>query len=140
MDMGDFFMKKISFSGSKGLLFNYIFKAIILSFTSLFTLTAAFSFLSLKLDIDEKYFQYISIAILSISSIIVSYFSVSSFKNNGFVVGIISVLPLVIYSLINMIICENNIVVFLIKLALVLILAAVCANFSIKRRKKIRVK
>lgn len=133
-------MHKITFSGSKGLLLNYIVRVILLTVISIGALSSAFSYISLKIDLDEKYFQYISVLVVSLSSIIISYFSVKPFKNNGLAMGAISVLPLIIYSLVNLICCNNSIVFFAVKLLLMLILGAVFGSYSIKKRKKIRVK
>ena len=64
----------------------------------------------------------------------------SAFSNNGTVLGIISIIPLCFYSLINTIIYTNNWLVFAVKFALMIILSAFFGNLSIKKRKKIRVK
>lgn len=133
-------MHKITFSSSKGLLLNYFVRIILFSVISVGVFSAVFSYISLKIDLDEQYFQYISVFIVSLSSIIISYFSVKPFKNNGLAVGIISVIPLIIYSLVNLICCNNSIAFFAVKLLLMLILGAVFGSYSTKKRKKIRVK
>lgn len=133
-------MRKISVSSSKGLLLNYSVRIIILSLVSILSTTAIFSLVSLKLDLSENYFKYISIICVSLSSIIVSYFSVKPFKNNGFILGLISTLPIIIYSLVNVLIFKGNIVFFLIKLLITLLLGGLFGYYSIKKSKKIRVK
>lgn len=140
MDTGDFFMSKISFSGSKNLLFNFLIRSLLLSALTTLAFSALFSIVGLKIDLDEKYLEYISVIITSFSSIIISYFSVKPFKNNGFAVGMISVSPLIIYSLINLIVCKNSVVFFLIKIVVMLILGGIFGAYSTKHRKKIRVK
>ncbi len=133
-------MRKISVSSSKGLLLNYSIRIIILSLVSILATTAIFSFISLKLDLNESYFKYISIICVSLSSIIVSYFSVKPFKNNGFVLGLISTIPMIVYSLINLLVFKGNIVFFLIKLFITFLLGGLIGYYSIKKSKKIRVK
>lgn len=133
-------MHKISFAGSKGLFINYIFKVMLLSTISVIGLSALFSAIALKIDLDEKYFEYISVVITTISSALVSYISVKSFKNNGFIIGALSVMPIIIYSFINFLICKNSLVIFLIKLLISVILGGISGYFSIKKGKKIRVK
>lgn len=133
-------MRKISVSSSKGLLLNFIMRVILLSSITVIGLTAIFSLLAFKLDLKEDYFKYISLICISISSIIISYFSVKPFKNNGFIVGIISVIPVIIYSLVNLIVFKNDIVFFLIKVVAVLLLGGLFGYLSIKNTKKIRIK
>lgn len=140
MDMGDFFMRKISISSSKGLLLNYIIRIIITSIISIFAMCAIFSFLALKLDLNEEYFKYLSLISVLISSVIISYFSVKPFKNNGAVLGIISIAPLLIYSLINYFICSNDLIFLVIKIVLSLAISALFGYYSIKKSKKIRIK
>lgn len=133
-------MRKISISSSKGLLLNFFTRVILLSSISIFSLNALFSLFALKLDLSEDYFKYLSLISITISSIIISYFSVKPFKNNGFIVGMISVAPLIIYSLINYITFKNDIVFFLIKIVVSLILGGLFGYYSIKKNKKIRIK
>lgn len=133
-------MRKISFINSKGLFVNFLIKIILLSLFSVAVLSALFSFIALKIDLDVQYFPYISIIIIGISSAIISFFSVKSFKNNGLVIGILSVLPLIIYSFVNYLIYKNNISYFFIKLVIAIVLGGVFGCFSIRKTKKIRVK
>lgn len=132
--------KKVNMIGSKSVFIKYVIKIILLSVISIVILSSLLSLILLKLDLSLDLAVYISIIITAGASIIISYFSVSSFSNNGAVLGIISVLPLCFYSLINTIMYNDNWLVFSAKLALMIILSAVFGNFSIKKRKKIRVK
>ena len=132
--------KKVNMIGSKSVFIKYIIKILLLSVISIVVLSSLLSMILLKLDLSLDFAAYISIIIVAIASIIISYYSVSSFSNNGAVLGIISVLPLCFYSLINTIIYTNNWLILAVKFALMIILSAFFGNFSIKKRKKIRVK
>lgn len=132
--------KKVKMIGSKSVFIKYIVKIILLSVISVVLISSLFSLIFLKLDVSIEYAAYISILIVGISAIIISYFSVSSFSNNGAVLGIFSLFPLCIYSLINTVIYSENWLILAVKIALMIVLGAFFGNFSIKKRKKIRVK
>ncbi|MCI9111524.1 MAG: TIGR04086 family membrane protein [Eubacterium sp.] len=133
-------MKKISSSGATGLLIKFIIKAVILTAISVMFFSWLFSFIIFKLDLDIKYLEYASYAVNILSSVIISYISVKSFKNNGFVMGMLSAVPLIIFSFINLIVNGNNIVHFLVKLLAVLLISGVFGYLSAKKSKKIKVK
>ena len=133
-------MKKISSSGATGLLIKFIIKAVILTAISVMFFSWLFSFIIFKLDLDIKYLEYASYAVNILSSVIISYISVKSFKNNGFVMGMLSAVPLIIFSFINLIVNGNNIVHFLVKLLAVLLISGVLGYLSAKKSKKIKVK
>ena len=133
-------MKKISSSGATGLLIKFIIKAVILTAISVMFFSWLFSFIIFKLDLDIKYLEYASYAVNLLSSLIISYISVKSFKNNGFVMGMLSAVPLIIFSFINLIVNGNNIVHFLVKLLAVLLISGVFGYLSAKKSKKIKVK
>lgn len=133
-------MKKISSSKANGLFVKFILKSVILSALMVFLLSVIISFVFYKLDFDLKYLEYASYAVNAFSAIFVSFFCVKSFKNNGFIMGMLSSLPIIIYSFINMIVNGNNIVHFLIKLAVVLILSGIFGYLSTKKQKKYKVK
>ncbi len=133
-------MKKISSSGATGLLIKFIIKAVILTAISVMFFSWLVLFFIFKLDLDIKYLEYASYAVNILSSVIISYISVKSFKNNGFVMGMLSAVPLIIFSFINLIVNGNNIVHFLVKLLAVLLISGVFGYLSAKKSKKIKVK
>lgn len=133
-------MKKISSSGANGLIIKFTVKAVILTLISVMLFSLIFSFIVNKLDLDLKYLEYFSYAVNIFSAIIVSYISVKGFKNNGFIMGMLSSLPLVIYSLINLLVNGSNIIHFLIKLVAVLIVSGIFGFLSTKKTKKYKVK
>lgn len=131
---------KINMIGGKGVFIKYIVKVLLLSVVTVLIFSALSALIILKMDFSLDYSKYFSIAIVSFASIIISYFSVSSFSNNGTVLGIISVLPLCIYSVINNIVHTNDWIILMIKLLLMIILGAFFGYYSIKNKKKIRVR
>lgn len=133
-------MKKISSSSANGLLIKFVLKSVLLTVISVLFFSLIFAFAVNKLDLDLKYLEYFSYAVNSFSAIIVSYISVKSFKNNGFVMGMLSALPLIIYSLINLLVNGNNVIHFLIKIAVVLLISGIFGFLSTKKTKKYKVK
>lgn len=131
---------KINMIGGKGVFIKYTVKVLLLSVVTVLIFSALSALIILKMDFSLDYSKYFSIAIVSFASIIISYFSVSSFSNNGTVLGIISVLPLCIYTLINSIVNTNDWIILMIKLLLMIILGAFFGYYSIKNKKKIRVR
>lgn len=133
-------MKKIKSSLDNKLLISFIFKAILLSAVFCTALSALISFVIYKLDISFESAEYISIGIIIISAALNAYFCSASFKNSGFLVGVISSLPLIIFSLINLIFNHNTLWLFFVKAALVIIISGLSGMYSVKKSKKIRVK
>lgn len=133
-------MKKIKSSLDNKLLISFIFKALLLSAVFCSALSALISFVIYKLDISFESAEYISIGIIVISAALTAYFCSASFKNSGFLVGVISSLPLIIFSLINLIFNHNTLWLFFVKVALVIIISGLSGMYSVKKSKKIRVK
>ncbi len=133
-------MKKISSSSANGLLIKFILKSVFLTLISVLLFSLLFSFAVSKLDLDLKYLIYFSYAVNAFAAVIISYLSVKSFKNNGFVMGLLSAVPLIIYSLINLIVNGNNIVHFFIKIGVVLLISGIFGLLSTKKTKKYKVK
>lgn len=131
---------KVNMIGSKSVFIKYLIKILLFSTASVLIFSSLLAFLLLKLDLSLDFIKYISVIIIAAAAFITSYFSVSSFSNNGAVLGIISSIPMIIYSLINTIIYSNDWVILIIKIALIILLSALSGNYSIKKRKKIRVK
>ena len=133
-------MKKIKTSFDRNLFINYFLRIIIVSGICVILLSLISSFAVYKLDADIVYLQYISIIEALITASLTSYFSVKPFKNNGFVLGAISSLPLIIYSLVNLLVNHSNAVIFIVKLSLAIIAGGFFGMYSVKNNKKIRIK
>lgn len=133
-------MKKIKSSLNSKLLISFIIKSVLLSAVFCALLSALFSFAVYKLDISFECVEYMSVAVIVISAAFNSYICSSSFKNSGFLVGVISSLPLILFSLVNMIFNHNTLWLFFVKAALVIVVSGLAGMYSVKKSKKIRVK
>lgn len=133
-------MKKIKTSFDRNLFINYFLRIILSSLICIILLSLISSFAIYKLDADIMYLQYISIVEVLITSSLTGYISVKPFKNNGFVLGAISSLPLIIYSLVNLLVNHSNAVIFIVKIALAIIAGGFFGMYSVKNNKKIRIK
>ena len=133
-------MKKIKTSFDRNLFINYFLRIILSSAICIILLSLISSFAIYKLDADIMFLQYISIVEVLITSSLTGYISVKPFKNNGFVLGVISSLPLIIYSLVNLLVNHSNAVIFIVKVALAIIAGGFFGMYSVKNNKKIRIK
>lgn len=129
-------MPKITTNNAGGLLVKYAVKIIVSTLLSILILSAACSFTVLKFDIDLTSLQYIGTVICIISSLIISFVSLAGFKNNYLVLSMISVLPLLIYTIVNFCINKTDTVFIIIKIAGIIISAF--AVSIIKSSKKSR--
>lgn len=127
-------MPKISATNSKNLFLTYFIKIILSSVLSVLILNAVSSVIVLKLDISLSVAEYIGVAIVLITSIIVSFVSTTGFKNNYLLMSVISVSPLAIFTFINFLINNSNSSCFIIKLLGIFICTAIVA--LIKSAKK----
>ncbi len=133
-------MPKITSINSKGPLIRFFLKSVILTVFSVAVTSMLLSLLVYKVDLDIRSLEYLSYVSVCISSLFISYFSVKPLKNNGFVMGMLSSLPLVIYSFVNLISHGNNIIHYLIKLLLILVISGIFGYISASKSKKFKVK
>lgn len=128
-------MPKISATGSKNILVGYLIKILVSTISSVGILTAISSVVILKLDLDLEYCKYISVGITIISSIIISYVSISGFKNNFLMMSLISVILLALFIFINFLINETGALYLIVKLIGVFVSATIVSLFkSTKKR------
>ncbi len=129
-------MKK---SNTNSLITSYIIKILISTLSSLFATVSISSYVVLKLDLDLKYCNTISIICACICSFVISFVSTFSFKNNGLLMGLMSICPLILYSFFTFLFGNNTIVLFLIKLVLCIIISAITGYISTNKNKRIKV-
>lgn len=132
-------MRKTNIKTNK-LLLSYVIKSVVLSILSILLFSFITSEIVYKLDLSLNNLNVITIVICALSSLIVSYFSLGGIKNNGLLMGVISEIPLIFYSLINMIFSENSFIYFLIKTIIMLLIGAFIGTIRTKKNSKIRVK
>lgn len=133
-------MKKIKSSIDRKLLTAFIAKMLLLGAGFTVILSAVISFAVYKLDLDSSMLNYFSIAVNVLSAFGVAFFCAKPFKNNGFLIGVVSCFPIIIFSTVNLIVNGSNIGVFFIKLIACVAAAGLSGVYSVKKSKKIRVK
>lgn len=129
-------MPKINVGNSKSLLVKYVVRIVLGTVMSIFVLTAAISYLVLKLDIDLNVLKYVGIAVCIVSAVIISFISTSGFKNNFLALSAISVMPLIAFCVING--CVNKSSALLILIKVVGIIAAAFVVSIIRSGRKAR--
>lgn len=129
-------MPKINSSNMNGLLIKYALKIILSSVLSVLLLNTLCSFAVLKFDLNLEVLRYAGAAICIISAFIISFISISGFKNNYLVLSMISVLPLMIYTIINFCFNKSDAVFIIIKIAGIIIAAFIVS--LVKSGKKSR--
>lgn len=130
-------MPKITSSNTKNLFISYLLKIILSSVVTVFLFSSLFSFITLKLDLDLKVLEYFAVAICSISAIIISYISISGFKNNFLILSVISVMPLSIFSIINFCVNGQGSFAFeIVKIAVIFVFAMCVAIFKSSRKQR----
>ncbi|MBE6719649.1 MAG: DUF3792 family protein [Ruminococcaceae bacterium] len=132
-------MKKTDF-GKNNVLLKYILKVIFSAIISLLLLSYVFSKLAYALDLDTKYNIYLTIIISVITAAITSFISVIGIKNNGALLGAFAQIPLILYSLLNVIFNENEFIFFCIKSVLVILTGLVIGYLTSEKSKKLRIK
>ena len=133
-------MKKFSSSGTDKLLIRYVIKVLLSTVLSILLFSFLFSEIVYKLDLDLDLNRIFSIFIICFCSATISYISVRSIKNNGALMGVISQIPLIFYSIINLIFYDNSFLLFLIKIVLILLIGALFGIFATKKSNKFKVK
>lgn len=129
-------MPKISSFNLNNLFIKYAIKIAVSTVASIVILNSVISLILLKLDIDLSACKYCGIIVCTISAFVISYFSVGGFKNNLMPLAMVSVLPLIIFTLINHFVNNGEAVILLIKLALIVVSAFLSSVFSLRRKKR----
>ncbi len=127
-------MPKINVGNSKSLLVKYVVRIVLATALSIFVLTAAISYIVLKLDIDLSVLKYVGIAVCIVSAVIISFISTSSFKNNYLALSAISVLPLIAFCVINGCVNKSSALLILIKVVGIIAAAFVVSIIRSGRR------
>jgi len=133
-------MKKFSSSSANRLLIKFAVKSIVLSIVSIVLFSLLFSEITYKLDLSLEANNLFSVFIVFLCSVCISYFSVLSLKNSGAIMGMLSCLPIVLFTVINMIINQNNPVLFVIKFAIILLTGALFGILATRKSAKFKVK
>lgn len=133
-------MKKFTVIKADRLLLWYAIRSLLLSLFCIVVFSLITGEIMLKTDIQLESSKYLSVVICAISAFIVAFCSCKGFKSRGGVLGIISVLPIILYSLFNLMFKNNILIFFLIKLLLVIVIGAIAGNMRIRSNRKFKVK
>lgn len=133
-------MQKNDFGTSNNLLLKYILKVVITTILAILLFTYFFSKISYMLDLDMKYNSILSVIICALCAAITSYVAVYGIKNNGLLLGAVAQVPLLFYSLLNVIFNENTLVLFLIKAFIVICVGMLMGLLANKKSSKLRLR
>ncbi|MDD6355647.1 MAG: TIGR04086 family membrane protein [Oscillospiraceae bacterium] len=133
-------MKKYATKSTNKIIFLFILKSLLCSFISLLLLSLLAAKIMLTLDIDSEYFSAVSVIICVISSIVVSLICNVGEKSRGVLLGIISTVPIIIFSLFNLVFYDNTFVLFLVKFILIILSGGLLGFFCSKCNRKVKIK
>ncbi len=129
-------MKK---SSTEKIVVKYILKVVISTVVSLLLYSFIISYLIFKADLSVQTAKILTIIVFGLSAFTVSLISVYGQKNNGVLTGILSQIPLIVYSLFNTVFNDNSWLLFLIKVVLSLLISALVGYVITVKGKRIRV-
>lgn len=132
-------MKKITSEKSNKLLLKFILKSVLSTVVSLIAFVYLFTMIVYKLDLNLENAQIFSIIICALCAVSISLISVTGLKNNGLVMGMLSVVPLLFYSLVNLVFNDTNLIFFIIKAVIILLVSGLTGFLMVRRSKKFKV-
>lgn len=128
-------MPKISSFNANKVIVKFVVKSFLISVFSVAFMSAIFSLAVLKFDLDLAYCKYGGYIICTVSSFIVPYICLKPFKNNISILSLISIIPLVLFSLANYIFFNKQFVQLFISLAIIIAVSFVTGVMSAGKRR-----
>ena len=98
------------------LIISIILRVLLSTVFSVLIFSIILSLIVSKFDLPLELTDYLTVIITSLSAVTISFISTIGIKNNGLMIGLISQIPLIIYSLANAIIFDNPVLIFIVKL------------------------
>lgn len=132
-------MNKISTNKTDNLILKFCIKVVISSVVSILFFSYIAGKIVFSLDLDLEMSKYFSVAICVLCASVISFVSVYGFKNNGLLLGFISQVPLLFYSLVNLIFNNNYILFFVIKTVLIILFGMLVGELTVRKSRKIKV-
>lgn len=129
-------MKKNS---SNSVLIKFVIKAVITTVISLMLFSYISSLIIYKLDLSLDLAKIISVIIVAFTSAVIAFVSVYGLKNNGVLMGIISQLPLILYSLFNVLFNGTGWLLFTIKLIIILLVSSLVGYIVARKGKRYKI-
>lgn len=133
-------MKKFSTKSTNRVIVLFILKDVIVTISAICLLSFISGEIIYKLDLSLENVKLMSLFICAISAFAVSILSTTGLKNSVLVFGILSEIPLIFYTLINVIFNDSDITYFFIKLPLIILIGAFGGILSSRRSKSFKVK
>ena len=133
-------MKKISTKSSNNILLKFILKVIFSTVLCLIFLSYVTSKIVYVLDLNTNIDLTLTLLICAITSAVTAAVSVYGIKNNGLLLGALSQIHLILYSLLNVIFNENTYLFFIIKVIIVILVGMLFGFLSSKKSSKLRIK
>ena len=132
-------MKKIASDKANKLLIILLVKTVFISVAAVLFYSFIFSEIIYRLDLSLENAGVFSLFIAALSSATIAFLSCYKMKNNGLLFGVISEVPLIFYTLINVIFNEANVLYFFIKLVIILLTGALCGLLAVIRSNRFKV-
>ncbi len=129
-------MKKNS---SNSVLIKFVIKAVISTVISLMLFSYISSLIIYKLDLSLDLAKIISVIIVAFTSAVIAFVSVYGLKNNGVLMGIISQLPLILYSLFNVLFNGTGWLLFTLKLIIILLVSSLLGYIVARKGKRYKI-
>ncbi len=129
-------MKKNS---SNSVLIKFVIKAVITTVISLMLFSYISSLIIYKLDLSLDLAKIISVIIVAFTSAVIAFVSVYGLKNNGVLMGIISQLPLILYSLFNVLFNGTGWLLFTLKLIIILLVSSLLGYIVARKGKRYKI-
>ena len=126
-------MVRITANNVNHLLIKFIIKILLSTVISVTVFSSVSSFILLKLDADLGAAKYVGLAVVILSTFIISNISIRGFKNNLLVMSLFSVLPLAIFSIINFCVNKTDPVYVIIKVIAVFAVAFISSVIMSKK-------
>lgn len=121
------------------ILIKFFIKSVLSTIISIIAISFLSSYIIYKYDFDLSIVNTICIIIYIISSMIISYISTLGFKNNGVLMGIISIIPMILYSAFTLAFGNNTIIYFAIKCVIAIVISSIIGLINTKKSKKFKV-
>ncbi len=128
-------MPKISSLNAKSVIIKFILKSVLLTIIVTVPLSAIFSLIFFKADLDLEYIKYCGYIICTVTAFVVPYFCLKSFKNNISVLSFISIIPLVLLSLLNFLLFSKSFTQFFISFAIIIAVSFLTGVLSAGKRR-----
>ncbi|MBQ7204083.1 MAG: hypothetical protein IJS03_08760 [Eubacterium sp.] len=133
-------MKKIETRGSQNLLLKFVIKVVLSTLISISVVTYLLTLVVYNLDLDLDLNIFLSVIVCAAVAAITAFVSVYGVKNSGALLGIAAQIPLLFYSLVNMIFNENSFLFFVIKCVIIVLIGALFGILAVNRTRKSRFK